>query len=100
MASRIGRMILENPLLKAIHIPIGIPIIKQMMTATTIIAIVVIISSHNPKLPIRNIKIANSTPEKIDLKYHPSKKITIIKLHQGMATSILSIKLIVLEEIK
>src|SRR5699024_4161339 len=70
----------------AIHIPIGRPVSKDIATDVTIIAMVVIISSHNPKDPIKNIKIAKTTPDTKDLKYHPSPKIIKINTHQGNQT--------------
>ncbi|GAA0341692.1 hypothetical protein J18TS1_32090 [Oceanobacillus oncorhynchi subsp. incaldanensis] len=46
--------------------------------------IVIIISSHRPKLPMRKIKRPYKTPEKSDLKYHPSKKMITINSHHGI----------------
>src|SRR5690606_11963434 len=100
IASSNGRITFEKPLLNAIQIPTGIPINKQIITAVKIIAIVVIMSSHNPKLPIRKINKLYNIPENTDLKYHPNRKMISIKHHQGMVTNKSSKKLMVLEEMK
>src|SRR5699024_12508235 len=75
IASRIGRIIFDIILLNDIHTPIGIPTINEIPTAANIIAIVVIISPHKPKFPIKKINIPKLTPDKNDKKYKPRSKI-------------------------
>src|SRR5699024_1160954 len=99
IASSNGRITLENRSLNDIHTPVGIPIIRHTMTATVIIAIVDIISSHNPKVPIKNTKKPYNTPEKKDLKYHVIKTMISINSHHGNHTKKSSIPLIMDEDI-
>lgn len=65
-----------------------------------IIAIVVIISSQRPNVPIKKIKKPYKKPEKTDLKYHPSRITIIINSHHGNQTKKSSIPLIVLDEMR
>jgi hypothetical protein len=47
-------------------------------------AMVVIMSSHSPNVPIRKMNAAYKMPEKTDLKYHPNKKMAIMNSHHGI----------------
>src|SRR5699024_1938770 len=96
IASSIGRIIPENILLKAIHIPNGIPINNEIKTDVIIIAIVVIISSHRLNDPIRKIKAPKTIPQIKDLKYQPKATIIITNTHQGKNIKASSIALIVI----
>src|SRR5690606_3137855 len=97
IASSIGRIAVDNTLLKAIKIPSGIPMIRESKTEINIIATVVIISGHRLKDPTKKMKNENSNPPYKFVKYHPSRKIMIIKTHHGMANKADSSPLIEVE---
>ena len=99
IASKIGRMMTENVLLNAINIPTGIPIARDNTTDISIIATVVIVSSHKLKDPIKKIKAANISPFNMLFKYQPSRKTIIMMTHQGVASKADSIVRIVVEAI-
>src|SRR5699024_12799451 len=76
---------------------IEITIIEHAAAATKVIAMVVIISSHKPNVPIKKINKPYRKPENIDLKYHPKRMIKMINNHHGNHTKISSIALIIFE---
>src|SRR5699024_89929 len=100
MASNKGLIIVENFLLNDIYTPNGIPTNNEINTAVVIIAIVIIMSSHKPNVPIKNTNILYKIPEKNERKNQPNKKIMITNTNHGIQVKNPSMPLIILDATK
>src|SRR5699024_2021381 len=100
MAASNGRMIVEKPLRNAMEIPRGIPMINHTALAAMIIAIVGMISSQRPNVPMKKKKKPYKKPEKPEEKYQPSRITIRLNSHHGNHTNTSAIPLIVLDEMR